>query len=77
MDRKEFLELPMTARREILRLQTDNAIYRKAIDDFCEFHRALKRMQDKPNAPQAIHWTLKQILELGSHPDYEAPKSRG
>jgi len=60
------MELPKDAKGEILRLQVDNAIYRKAIDDWCERYRALRRMQVAPSDPVAVHWTIKQLLELDS-----------
>ena len=64
MARKEFLKFPMLARQEILRLQTDLGLHRKAVEDFCEYYRALKRMRGEPNERQTAHWTVLQLLDL-------------
>jgi len=64
LKRKRFLELPMDARREILRLQADNQQYRQGINDWVEQYRTLRRMQTAHGRSIAVHWTIKQLLEL-------------
>ena len=66
IERRRFLELPMDAKDEILQLQAELLTYRKGVDDWCDYYRALRRMQVPPGDPQNTHETIKQLLSLST-----------
>lgn len=64
MERKEFLKLPMNARREILRCQTELLLAKscvEAVKDFCKYY---EKTHLKPK-PQPVHWTIAKLLDAG------------
>ncbi len=60
IERKRFKD----AKDEILRLQTELTVIHKAVDDWCEYYRALWHIQTGSSDPTAEHWAIKQILNL-------------
>lgn len=58
VDKKEFLGLPIDARRSILKLQADNHCLHEAIDNFRE------QYLNNTDQPQAVHWTVAKLLAL-------------
>ena len=64
MTRKQFMKLPMIARREILRCQTDLLLANgcvEAVKSFCKHYNKTHLKSE----PQPIHWTIAKLLDAG------------